>query len=90
MSSSNALSFQIGDDTALIGRNAAGRILFSASVVSAFTVSISDHALTVSRELLDVLQQLPVPAADKWLKWNSAGSALENTDAPSGGGGAPA
>ena len=31
-------------------------------------------------------QRLPAPDGDKWLKWDSAGEALENTDPPSGGG----
>lgn len=45
------------------------------------------RAVLLSVSTTGVSTTLPVPSGDKYLGWNTAGTALENKDAPSGGGG---
>ena len=43
----------------------------------------ADSSDKISRTDLDGNQQLPTPASNQWLKWNSGATQLENVDAPS-------
>ena len=100
LTQANSITWVQGDDTWHIGHEggAGSNFLFAADDIGTHLVTITEDRIDIeewARQSGTALvpgtklaqnQRLPAPSGDKWVKWNAAGDALENTDAPETGG----
>ena len=86
LSDANSVSWTQGDDTFRIARETGtGQFLFSCDEDDTFIVSLWQEVIRIPKTALPLNQQLPAPSTtNRWLRWNAAGTALENTTTPAG------
>ena len=83
LSDANSVSWTQGDDTFRIARETGtGQFLFSCDEDDTFIVSLWQEVIRIPKTALPLNQQLPAPSTtERYLRWNEAGTAVENADA---------